>query len=48
MSVLVTGDGEIVDPDRPMLFADDLAALRGDGVGNIDMGFIKNNKLYFL
>ena len=32
MSVLVTGDGEIVDPDRPMLFADDLAALRGDGV----------------
>lgn len=32
MSVLVTGDGEIIDPDRPMLFADDLAALRGDGV----------------
>lgn len=32
MSVLVNGDGRVLDPDRPLLFADDLAALRGDGV----------------
>lgn len=34
-AVLVTIDGEAVevsDPDRPLLYADDLAAVRGDGV----------------
>ena len=31
-SVLVTLDGEVRDPADPMLFADDLAAVRGDGV----------------
>lgn len=32
LSVLVTLDGEVRDPRRPLLFADDLAAVRGDGV----------------
>jgi len=31
-SVLVTLDGQVHDPGRPLLFADDLAAVRGDGV----------------
>ena len=31
-SVVVTLDGEVHDPGRPLLFADDLAAVRGDGV----------------
>jgi len=31
-SVLVTLDGTVRDPGRPLLFADDLAAVRGDGV----------------
>lgn len=31
-SVLVTLDGQIHDPDAPLLYADDLAAVRGDGV----------------
>ena len=31
-SVLVTLDGEVHDPGRPLLFGDDLAAVRGDGV----------------
>ena len=31
-SVLVTLAGDVRDPDQPMLFADDLAAVRGDGV----------------
>ena len=31
-SVLVTVDGEIRDPAQPLLFADDLAAVRGDGI----------------
>ncbi len=31
-AVLVTLDGVVHDPDRPLLFADDLAAVRGDGV----------------
>ncbi|BBY57821.1 aminodeoxychorismate lyase [Mycolicibacterium sarraceniae] len=31
-SALVTLDGEVHDPSRPLLFADDLAAVRGDGV----------------
>jgi 4-amino-4-deoxychorismate lyase len=31
-SVVVTLDGEVRDPGRPLLFADDLAAVRGDGV----------------
>lgn len=30
--VLVTLDGEVQDPDSPLLFADDIGALRGDGV----------------
>lgn len=30
--VVVTVDGEVHEPDRPLLFADDLAAVRGDGV----------------
>ena len=30
--VVVTLDGEILDPGTPLLYADDLAALRGDGV----------------
>lgn len=30
--VVVSGDGRVCDPDEPLLFADDLAALRGDGV----------------
>lgn len=31
-SVVVTLDGEVRDPTQPLLFADDLAAVRGDGV----------------
>lgn len=31
-SVLVTLDGVVRDPGQPLLFADDLAAVRGDGV----------------
>lgn len=31
-SVLVTLDGEVRDPRQPLLFADDLAAVRGDGI----------------
>ena len=31
-SVLVTLNGDVRDPNQPMLFADDLAAVRGDGV----------------
>ncbi len=31
-SVLITLDGEVRDPGQPRLFADDLAAVRGDGV----------------
>jgi 4-amino-4-deoxychorismate lyase len=31
-SVVVTLDGELRDPAQPLLFADDLAAVRGDGV----------------
>lgn len=31
-SVVVTLDGEVHDPTLPLLFADDLAAVRGDGV----------------
>jgi 4-amino-4-deoxychorismate lyase len=31
-AVLVTLDGQIHDPDAPLLHADDLAAVRGDGV----------------
>ena len=31
-SVLVTLDGDVRDPAGPLLFADDLAAVRGDGV----------------
>ena len=30
--IVVSGDGRVLDPDKPLLFADDLAALRGDGV----------------
>jgi 4-amino-4-deoxychorismate lyase len=30
--VLVTLDGKVQDPEVPLLFADDAAALRGDGV----------------
>src|SRR5690242_7905235 len=30
--VVVTVDGELHDPAAPLLFADDLAAVRGDGV----------------
>lgn len=30
--VVVRIDGEVCDPDQPLLFADDLAAVRGDGV----------------
>ena len=32
MSVVVTLDGEFHDPTAPLLFADDLAAVRGDGI----------------
>ncbi len=32
LSVAVTLDGEVRDPAQPLLFADDLAAVRGDGV----------------
>lgn len=32
MGVVVTLDGEIIKPDTPLLYADDLAAVRGDGV----------------
>ena len=32
MSVVVTLDGELHDPAAPLLFADDLAAVRGDGI----------------
>ena len=31
-SVVVTLDGEVRDPAQPLLFDDDLAAVRGDGV----------------
>ena len=31
-SVLVTLDGDVRDPRQPLLFADDLAAVRGDGI----------------
>lgn len=31
-SVVVTIDGQVHDPSSPLLFADDLAAVRGDGV----------------
>lgn len=31
-SVLVTLDGRVHDPGQPLLFADDLAAVRGDGI----------------
>ncbi|MFT3660060.1 MAG: aminodeoxychorismate lyase [Gordonia sp. (in: high G+C Gram-positive bacteria)] len=30
--IVVSGDGRLLDPDVPLLHADDLAALRGDGV----------------
>ncbi|MGI9124225.1 MAG: aminotransferase class IV, partial [Mycobacterium sp.] len=30
--MLVTLDGEVCDPARPLLYADDLAAVRGDGI----------------
>ncbi len=29
---VVSGDGRVLDPEQPLLHADDLAALRGDGV----------------
>jgi 4-amino-4-deoxychorismate lyase len=32
MPVVVTLDGEVHDPAAPLLFADDLAAVRGDGI----------------
>jgi 4-amino-4-deoxychorismate lyase len=32
ISVVVTLDGELHDPAAPLLFADDLAAVRGDGI----------------
>ncbi|HZA10373.1 aminodeoxychorismate lyase [Mycobacterium sp.] len=32
MSIVVTLDGESHDPTAPLLFADDLAAVRGDGI----------------
>src|SRR5205807_542405 len=32
MSIVVTLDGELHSPGTPLLFADDLAAVRGDGV----------------
>jgi 4-amino-4-deoxychorismate lyase len=32
MSVVVTLDGEFHDPSAPLLFADDMAAVRGDGI----------------
>ena len=32
MSVVVTVDGELHDPEAPLLHADDLAAVRGDGI----------------
>ncbi len=32
LSVIVTLDGRVRDPDQPLLFADDLAAVRGDGI----------------
>ncbi len=32
MTVLVTLDGVVHDPDAPLLYGDDLAAVRGDGV----------------
>ena len=31
-SVLVSSDGRVLDPGQPLLFADDLAAVRGDGI----------------
>ncbi|MFT4044442.1 MAG: aminodeoxychorismate lyase [Gordonia sp. (in: high G+C Gram-positive bacteria)] len=31
-SILVTLDGDVLDPDVPFLYADDLAAVRGDGI----------------
>lgn len=31
-SIVVTLDGDVLDPDAPLLFADDLAAVRGDGI----------------
>src|SRR5690606_40942483 len=30
--VVVTLDGQLHDPDAPLLYADDLAAVRGDGI----------------
>ncbi|MFZ2511571.1 MAG: aminotransferase class IV [Gordonia sp. (in: high G+C Gram-positive bacteria)] len=30
--IVVSGDGRVLDPEQPLLHADDLAALRGDGV----------------
>lgn len=30
--VVVTLDGQVHDPDQPLLYADDLAAVRGDGI----------------
>ena len=30
--MIVTLDGGIHDPSQPLLFADDLAAVRGDGI----------------
>lgn len=30
--VVVTLDGEVLDPGQPLLYADDLAAVRGDGI----------------
>jgi 4-amino-4-deoxychorismate lyase len=32
MGVVVTLDGDVLDPDGPLLHADDLAAVRGDGI----------------
>ena len=31
MAVLVTLDGQVHDPSAPLLYADELAAVRGDG-----------------
>ena len=31
-AVVVTLDGRLADPDEPLLHADDLAAVRGDGI----------------
>ncbi|MGE5696303.1 MAG: aminotransferase class IV, partial [Candidatus Sericytochromatia bacterium] len=32
LPVLVTLDGQFHDPEAPLLYADDLAAVRGDGI----------------